>query len=82
MAECQGPNSRSASRWESLGGVATSDISVVSRGPGRLDVFVRGTDNAIWHKWLEGTEWMPPADKWESATAAALPSLMPPDGGD
>ncbi|MEH2385895.1 MAG: hypothetical protein V7K14_08975, partial [Nostoc sp.] len=21
---------------------------------GRLDVFVRGTDNALWHKWFDG----------------------------
>ena len=27
--------------------------------PGRMDVFARGTDNALWHKWLRrGVEWL------------------------
>jgi hypothetical protein len=37
--------------WESLGGVLTSDPAAVSWGPNRIDCFVRGTDNAMWHKW-------------------------------
>ena len=40
------------SGWESLGGVLTSDPAAVSWGDGRIDVFVRGTDNALWHKWF------------------------------
>ena len=36
--------------WESLGGILTSSPGVSSWGPGRLDVFVRGTDNALWHR--------------------------------
>jgi Repeat of unknown function (DUF346) len=39
--------------WESLGGVVSSSPDVCSWGPGRLDVFVRGTDDALWHKWYE-----------------------------
>ena len=38
--------------WESLGGVLTSGPGVCSWSSGRLDVFVRGTDNALWHKWF------------------------------
>src|SRR3990172_5505211 len=52
------------SNWESLGGVLTSAPSAVwGRYPtsdpsgvgttGRLDVFGRGADNALWHKWYE-----------------------------
>ena len=40
--------------WESLGGVITSGPDVCSWAPGRLDVFARGTDNALWHKWYQG----------------------------
>ena len=30
-------------------------------GPDRLDIFVRGTDNALWHLWWDG-KW----NSWES----------------
>jgi peptidoglycan hydrolase-like protein with peptidoglycan-binding domain len=42
------------SGWESLGGVLTSGPGVSSWSAGRLDCFVRGTDNALWHKWFSG----------------------------
>ncbi|MET0939041.1 MAG: tyrosinase family protein, partial [Gaiellaceae bacterium] len=41
------------SDWESPGGILTSEPAVCSWSPGRLDVFVRGTDSALWHKWFE-----------------------------
>jgi hypothetical protein len=40
--------------WESLGGVLSSGPDVSSWAAGRLDVFARGTDNALWHKWYDG----------------------------
>ena len=39
--------------WESLGGYLTSDPSAVSWGNGRIDIFGRGADNALWHKYFE-----------------------------
>lgn len=58
--------------WESLGGPIGGQISsdpesgpsVSSWGPRRLDVFVRGTDDAVWHRWSEdgGVSW----SNWES----------------
>ena len=48
--------------WESLGGVLTSPPHVVSWGPNRLDVFVVGTDHALWHRWWDGSTW----GGWES----------------
>jgi hypothetical protein len=45
--------------WLSLGAPAGTGIggapAVSSWAPGRLDVFVCGTDNALWHCWLDNT---------------------------
>lgn len=40
--------------WESLGGGLGSDPAVSSWGPNRLDVFVAGTDDGLWHKSYDG----------------------------
>jgi len=40
--------------WESLGGIVTSSPTVCSWSSGRLDVFARGTDSALWHRWYDG----------------------------
>lgn len=58
--------------WESLGGPNGGQISsdpesgpsVASWGSRRLDVFVRGTDDAVWRKWSDngGASW----SNWES----------------
>src|SRR5262249_14536578 len=42
---------------ESLGGVATSAPAASSWASGRLDVFVRGTTNALYHKYWDGSRW-------------------------
>jgi hypothetical protein len=36
--------------WVNLGGDLTSSPAVASQGTYRLDVFVRGTDGALWHR--------------------------------
>jgi hypothetical protein len=36
---------------------ATSDPAAVSWGSGRIDLFVRGADNAIWHKYFANSQW-------------------------
>jgi hypothetical protein len=48
--------------WESLGGVLLSPPSAVCWAPNRIDVFVVGTDNALWHRWWDGQSW----GGWES----------------
>ena len=50
--------------WASLGGQLASGTgpAACSRGSGRLDVFVQGTDGALWHKWWNGAKW----SGWES----------------
>ncbi len=40
-------------QWESLAGGLTSAPAAASWAAGRLDVFVRGPDNALWHKWYQ-----------------------------
>ncbi len=47
------------SQWEPLGGQLTSGPAVASWTNGRLDTFVRGTDNALWHKAWTGSGWTP-----------------------
>jgi hypothetical protein len=47
--------------WESLGGGLNSAPDAASWAAGRLDVFGRGTDNSLWHKWYAGA-W----SGWES----------------
>jgi len=50
------------SGWASLGGQLIGGPDVASWAPGRLDVFARGTDNALWHRWWNGLYW----SHWES----------------
>ena len=49
-----------------LGGALTSAPEAASWGGGRLDVFGRGTDGGLWHKWREGAQW----SSWESLGGA------------
>jgi hypothetical protein len=57
------------SAWDLAGGVANSDPSVVASGTGRLDLFVRGTDNALWHRTGDGAgAW----GAWESLDGVLL----------
>ena len=43
--------------WEHLGGVCISEPASVSWGANRIDTFVIGTDNALYHKWWDGSAW-------------------------
>ena len=43
--------------YDSLGGGLVGDPTISSQGPGLLDVFARGPDNALWHIWYSGTSW-------------------------
>jgi len=38
---------------------------VVAWGPNRLDVFVIGTDSALYHKWWSGSAWGPSLTGYE-----------------
>jgi hypothetical protein len=39
------------SGWSSLGGVITTEPSTGQNADGRLEVFARGSNNAVWHIW-------------------------------
>jgi hypothetical protein len=43
--------------FRTLGGVLTSAPAAASWGRGRLDVFARGLDNGLWHRWSDGNQW-------------------------
>ena len=52
-------NGTSWSSWSSLGGKLASGTgpAVDAQNANSLDVFVQGTDNALWHKSLSGSAW-------------------------
>ncbi len=54
--------------WTPLGGTLSSRMAAASWAPGRLDVFVRGTNNALYHRWRDGAGdvWRPGSHQWES----------------
>lgn len=45
------------SQWESLGGILSSGPDASSWSRSREDVFIRGQDNALWHRSFDGTNW-------------------------
>jgi len=45
------------SGWENLGGVIIDSPAASSWQPNRIDTFVTGTNNAVWHKWWSGATW-------------------------
>ncbi len=48
--------------WEDLGGVIIGAPAVASWSRNRLDCFVRGTNNRMYHKWWNGSRW----NGWEN----------------
>ena len=51
--------------YERLGGVCIVGAAAVAWGPNRLDVFVLGTDSALYHKWWNGSAWGLPLTGFE-----------------
>jgi hypothetical protein len=55
--------------WEDLGGYATSSPAAVSWSNGAIHLFVKSSDNAIYHKWFawgSGGSWGPSQLGWEN----------------
>jgi hypothetical protein len=57
--------SSAGAHFDDLGGVCRNDPAVASWGHDRLDVFVIGTDGALYHKWWDGAQWGPSATGFE-----------------
>ena len=60
---------------ENLGGVmkAGSSVAAVSRTSDRIDIFTRGTENALWQNSYDGTSW----SGWASRSSAGQTSVSP-----
>ena len=63
--------------WESLGGIILVTPHAVSWGPNRLDIFARGSDNAMYHRWWNGNNW----GGWESLGGVILKDPIPVSWG-
>jgi len=61
LANIEGVPVAGWSQWEDLGGILTSAPAVASWQPNRLDVFARGQNQALWHRYWNGTRW----SEWE-----------------
>lgn len=60
--------------WDSIGGVCTSPPAVVAGfKPGRIDVFVRGSDGALYQKVWDGTKWI----QWKGLGGVILAGTTP-----
>jgi glucose/arabinose dehydrogenase len=65
-------------RWDGPGGAIKDAPAVASGSAGRLDVFARGTDNQLWHKW-----WVNGWSHWEplGGVLASGPAAVASSGG-
>jgi len=61
--------------WDSIGGVCTASPASVS-GYNRIDVFVRGSDGAVWQKYYQNgwSGWIPLGGKLAAGTGPAVAS--------
>jgi hypothetical protein len=59
--------------WESLSGQLTASPATVSWGDGRIDVFGRGSDNALWHRSYANNAW----SSWESLSGQLASTTGP-----
>ena len=49
-------------QWTALGGVLSGSAVITAPSAGRFDIFIRGSDNRLWHIFWNGTAW----SSWES----------------
>jgi hypothetical protein len=61
------------SNWESLSGQFTASPAAVSWADGRIDVFGRGSDNALWHHSYNNSAW----SSWESLSGQLAATTGP-----
>jgi hypothetical protein len=66
--------------WESLGGQCTSAPTAVTTTGDLIDVFVRGTNGAVWRKEWNGKAWLPWTSLGGGLKAGTGPSAISRDG--
>ena len=69
-----GPNGKDGA-WETIGGVsAPGPVTGVTWAPGRFDLFARGSNNEVFHKFLQG-DWGPNGKDgaWETIGSVSAP---------
>ncbi|KAL8714960.1 MAG: hypothetical protein Q9225_006476 [Loekoesia sp. 1 TL-2023] len=57
-------NDQPSNKFTNLGGTMLEPPVAVSWDEGRVDLFGRGTDAQLWHRWFDGKAWHPAKD-WE-----------------
>ena len=52
-----GPTVTPPTAWEPLGGILRSGVGASSSSGNRVDAFIRGNDDQLWHRSFNGTSW-------------------------
>jgi hypothetical protein len=52
--------------WQDLGGTFRGVPSIEESLPDQIEIFVVGTDNAVYHKKWDGTQWIPSGTNWDN----------------
>ncbi|MDT8306133.1 MAG: hypothetical protein RRC07_09370, partial [Anaerolineae bacterium] len=74
------------SAWHSLGGMLASEPGAISTGPGHMQVFARGVDDALWHRTYNSGSWgawqrLQRGGMDEGVTIASAPTVVSPASG-
>ncbi|KAF2756350.1 hypothetical protein EJ05DRAFT_512027 [Pseudovirgaria hyperparasitica] len=74
------------SDWFNIGGQAVSSPTAVMSGDGRVDVFIRGHNNKVYHKTMTGTasegwSWSPSHTRWNDIGGDAAEEIVPVSNG-
>jgi predicted Zn-dependent protease len=70
-----------ASGWSNLSGKINAEVGVTSWAPGRVDIFVQGTDTAVYHKWKQDNSWGPSISGYEFMGGKIIGSPVPVSWG-
>ena len=64
--------------WSPLGGVLTSTVETRRNRDGRVEIFARGTDDNLWHRWETSAN---APESWGGWTRMSGHSFLPVGGG-
>lgn len=69
------------STWNNIGGVTSFAPAAVSWGTNRLDVFIRGTDDQVYHRYWNGSAWSPSWSAQGGTMTQGAPAVSSPGSG-